>query len=484
MYALGNAAIKAAGLVLAPLYLNPTFLAVEEYGYFALLAVTFQFGIYVVGLGISQGLLRFMSDERFSHLHRALPFTALTLTSGAATLLCGAALLAAGPLAELLLDDVGLRFAIVLTVLYVGFKVLAAVPLTLLRVRERAGLYSSAACVETLILIGFALLFVVGKGEGLVGLLKAYAGSAAIICAVAVVAMLRVTSWSFNVDLLRPLVSYGAPLVLAGLAGWFLNAGDRYVLKVLADVEVIALYDWAARLGGIVNMFFVQSFQLAFAVIGLKQLGAGDAGVHRSTFRHYVLWTGWAVLALSLFTFDGMQLLSRWFGISSFYIGADVLVLPIALGFMAYGVYVVVNNILYAAARTGIISRNIALAATANLILNVALIPFLGAMGAALATFIAYTVLAAISAAQAEKEIHVGYQWSLFVAVIVAVVLLYVLALPSTSWPAYVRLPFRAALLAVFIPLMVLGRRVSAGEVMAPVRWLRSRTSTSGRRLG
>src|SRR5690606_22620517 len=110
-------------------------------------------------------------------------------------------------------------------------------------------------------------------------------------------------------------------------------------LKAFTDAEVVAVYGLAAKYGGLVNMLFVQSFQLAFTVIGLKALAPGGEGadVHRRTFRHFVVVTGWGVLGVSLLARDVTAALSP----NPAFLAAEPLVLPLALGFMAYGVYII-----------------------------------------------------------------------------------------------------------------------------------------------
>ena len=73
LYALGNIALKASGLLLAVLYLNPAYLSVADFGYYGLLIVTSQFAIFIAGLGLGAGLLKFMTDAAYESAHPVLP---------------------------------------------------------------------------------------------------------------------------------------------------------------------------------------------------------------------------------------------------------------------------------------------------------------------------------------------------------------------------------------------------------------------------
>ena len=456
LYALGNVTVKAAGLILAPFFLNPEYLSVEEYGYFALLNVTAQLGIFIVGLGLGTGLMRFMTSEAHRDERDALPFTALVTATAAAAIAVGALWVLDAPFAALLLDAPGKTGLIHLMALYVAFKVVGGIPMMMMRIQERAGWYSVAVVAEMGLLIGGVLWFLAYEGRGLEGVMLAYTCAAGGNVLVLMTGMLARVRPRFRPRLVGALVRFGAPLVMAGLAGWFLNAGDRYLLKWLAKPETVGLYDWSVRLAGVINMLFVQSFQLAFNVIGLKALGAGDVSVHRRTFRHYVVWTGWAVLGLSLLTPDLMAFLVARLNVSAFYRGAETLVLPLALGFLSYGVFMIANNILYATGSSGLISVNVLAAALFNGLINVALIPVWGAHGAALATFASYTLLAVLTARGAERRQPVGYPWRVFLIVVLLIFILYVPGLLVGGLPKGWRFSVRIALTVSYLPLLPL----------------------------
>ncbi len=135
LYALGNVALKASGLLLAVLYLNPAYLTVEGFGYFSLLIFTAQFCTFIAGLGLGTGLLKFMADPAYEGEHEALPFTTLLATLGTA----GVALIVlwglARPLAGLILDSPARAGLIHLMALYAVFKVVGQIPLMLSQVR-------------------------------------------------------------------------------------------------------------------------------------------------------------------------------------------------------------------------------------------------------------------------------------------------------------------------------------------------------------
>lgn len=468
VYALGNIALKASGLLIAPLYLNPELLTVEGFGQFALLNVTAQLAIFIVGLGLGQGLLKFVTDPDLAHKREVLPFTTLTATLGAVLVGCGAIAALAEPVTGVLLGPDAPSTLLVLVAGYVGAKVMGSIPLMLLRARERAGWYATAVGLEALVLVGAVYYFLAVLQWGLWGLMAAYTASATVGTTVLLVAMLRLVPWSFDRTLVLPLIRFGWPLAVGALAAWFLNLGDRYLLSWLVDDATTGLYEWAARLAGAVNMLFVQSFQLAFSVIGLKALGRGDAAadLHRTIFRHYVALTGWASLGIALLSYDLTRLLTA----EATYLEAEPLVLLLALGFMAYGVHFIITNVLYAAGKTGTMGSLVFAAAVLNLLLNLALIPFIGAIGAALTTYVSYLALALGNAYVAGKTQAVAFPWGRYAGVVALVVGLYALGWMVQDASPALRLSVRLGLIAAFPPLLVLTRFYTWREVRATAR--------------
>ncbi len=462
IYTLGNLALKAGGLVLLLLYLDPAVLSQAEYGRLVLLETVAQLGVVVAGLGLAQGLLKYGTDPAHTQEQGSLAFTALVASAGLAVVVGGGFVLAAGPLAALLLDDAGRAGIVRLLGAYIALKLVASVPYMALRIEERVGWYVLGVLVEFAVLLGGVYYFLAERGLGLEGVLLGFVASAAGAAGLLSVGLLARTPWRFRAGQAGLLLRFGAPLTFASLAGVLLNTGDRFVLDAFDGAEAVAVYGLAQKFGGLVNMLFVQSFSLAFAVLGLKALGslAPDAGgevgrLHRRTFRHFAVLTGWGVLGVSLLTFDVTALLSP----NPAYLDADRLVLPVALGFLGYGIYYIMVNVLYAAEQSGRVAGNVLAAALVNLVLNLALVPPLGAMGAALATLAAYAALAGITARQAHRLVPIAFPWRALAVVVLLAVGLWGLAQPSLAWERSARLAARLGLVALY-PALVLAAGV------------------------
>lgn len=463
LYALSNLTIKAAGLILAPLYLNTNLLPQESFGYLILLEATAQIFIVIAAFGIRSGLLKYMTDPAYKSKSDDLSFTAFVSVLVTSGLLAIIFWIASSQIASLLLEDGKLATTIQLIALYILFKTIAGIPLILMRIQERSGLFVLATIGELLVLIGGVYYFLVLQEMGLEGVLMAFVLSSFLSAFILSSALLLSVRWKFEFPFIPKLIAFGLPIVFAGLAGQVLNVGDRYILQWLTDAEIVAVYGWGTRIGGVINMLFVQSFHFAFIVIGLKTISADPENVHlyRRTFRHFVIWTGWAVLVLTLLTYDVTGLITD----EADYLKAEPLVFFISLGFMSYGVYYIMMNILYARGKSFLIALSVAGAAVFNIVLNILLIPYFGAIGAALTTFLSYLGLALFTAYNSNRQIKVHYPWRIFILVIVMLFGMYGIAYVSTNWELLERLLLRGGLILLYPIVIVLFRAYTMQEV-------------------
>ncbi|MBT8401246.1 MAG: polysaccharide biosynthesis C-terminal domain-containing protein, partial [Rhodothermia bacterium] len=259
------------------------------------------------------------------------------------------------------------------------------------------------------------------------------------------------------------------------------NSSDRYLLKWLSDPVVIAEYDWASRVAGVVNVLLVQSFQLAFLVVGLRRLDAEDVSLHREIFRHYVVWTGWALLGLAVLSGDAMQLMASVFSVDDSYVGISLLVLLVGIGFWAYGANQIVSSVLTGAGKTGVVAFCVGVAALSNIALNILLIPSFEGVGAAAATAIAFLILTVFSTRFAERLNTVGYDWPLAATTLAVVVALFFVTRVGNEWSVLPRISVRLGILMSYFPILILTRMYRLDELKGGLRTIISIVSGGSR---
>ncbi|MEM1268771.1 MAG: oligosaccharide flippase family protein [Bacteroidota bacterium] len=418
IYALANVLLKAGGLVLAILYVR--YLSQEGYALYDLIETLTKFATLAGGLGIGNGLLKFLtakvSDEQ-AFIGSAL------ISSAAVGLLCAALFYVFRvEIAVWLLGVESAAPAVGWGGVFVGTKIIVAVVMMVLRIRERAVAYAAVLVLELvalLVLVGVALLVF---DAGLTGILASMAGSAVFALMLCGGLAWRDLSARWAGSAFREMVRFGFPLIGASVGVFLLNLGDRYLINWILGTEAVAPYALQARLSGVLNLVLVNSFSLAFGVVGLKSLVESPEApaFFRRAFRHYVAGGGLMVLGLAVFAKDVLTIVSG----QQAYIEAYTLVLPYALGFYFYGLYYLWMTPLYAAGRSTLITGLVLGAATLNIALNLILLPVFGVMGAAVATVASYGGLAGCTFAIARRSLAVNYAWHALGLVLLLTVLL------------------------------------------------------------
>ncbi|HID12177.1 MAG TPA: hypothetical protein EYP17_12925, partial [Candidatus Latescibacteria bacterium] len=194
----------------------------------------------------------------------------------------------------------------------------------------------------------------------------------------------------FSPAQLKRMLRFGLPLLPASLAIWILTWSDRYLLRLLTNYSEVGLYDVAYKFGMIVNMVLVTPFRTAWLPFLFSVRDNPDSERIYGTVLTYFLIAAMALfLLLSLFSREIVRLLT-----TPDYLPAHRAIPLIALGYLCYGVYYIVDAGVLLEGKTQFYPLITGAGAALNVGLNLWLIPRFGMMGAALATLIAYVFIA------------------------------------------------------------------------------------------
>lgn len=193
---------------------------------------------------------------------------------------------------------------------------------------------------------------------------------------------------------LRAYLAFGAPLIPGAIALWVLSISDRYLLAAWTDDVQTANYVLSYQLGGsIINypmMLFLSVFEPRILLTERERGTTAAHGFIRDNARRYLRW------APLLFVVACAMVLGFKYLV---YPGFELQVAVTALVVVAHLVQAAGHfprKSLELAGRTRRIAHALGLAAATNIAVNVALIPLAGALGAAIATVLAYAVYLAV----------------------------------------------------------------------------------------
>jgi len=187
----------------------------------------------------------------------------------------------------------------------------------------------------------------------------------------------------------RGYLAFGLPTVPGNLSSWVVNSSDRYVIGIILGTAFVGYYSPGYTLGYAMYMF-VAPLGIILPAILSKYYDENKMDetkmVLKYSLKYFLLLAIPSLFGLSLLSEPLLEILS-----TSEIAREGYLVTPfVAVGTVFFGASVVVNQIIILEKKTTITGSLYTLAAILNLGLNLALIPYTGIIGAAIATLVAY----------------------------------------------------------------------------------------------
>lgn len=192
----------------------------------------------------------------------------------------------------------------------------------------------------------------------------------------------------FDVEIARRYFRYGLPLVINMIATWTISMSDRYLLALWEPREQVASYILSYQLGGsIITVPLVFAMALIFPRIIRIDRESGEQAALDYTHRLMKIYRRYmaAIFVLAC----GIVIPFKYFFYPAYEFN-PALIMVIVLAHVIFGFTHFFNKEFELNGKTMVITKGIGLGAILNTGMNVALIPLLGVLGAAISTLIAY----------------------------------------------------------------------------------------------
>jgi len=461
----GTADVFARGLnfLLLPVYFR--YLSLSDFGTLGLLLLFSSLAKIVVRLGLDAGFFRVHYDLEDTEARRRLAGTALVFSVAVAAAFMGLVALLAGPLTRFLLGQATpARGFVLLVAADVSVGALLFVPLNLLRIEDRARLFTGLTIFRHSTNAALKVLLLV-KGWGVGGALWSDVLSTAALALVLMPVLRGRARPALDRHLLGEMLGFGLPKVPHGLMVQVQNLADRKILDWYVPRAVVGVYQVGYSLAEAVK-FPLSSFETAWGPFVYSRLKQEDAP--RTLARV-------ATYAFAAFVFIGLgvalfarELLVVMAPRHPEFRAAAAVVPIVVLAYLFHGLFLLTSigiGVAKAARRYPMVT---AVAAAVNVGANFALIPRFGMLGAAWATVLSYATMAALGWALSRALYAVAFEWGRLLRVALCGVATYALSrlAPEALLTA---LLMKTAVLLLFPALLAL-----SGFASAPERaWLR-----------
>lgn len=365
-------------LLLLPLY--TTFLSPSEYGIgdmvitYAILAMPF------VTLSLEQGAFRLLIDSRDDETRKTAIISYVARTIFILSLVLGLAVLIGGYLFNAYIVGVALLYAI--SAIYLNASIWIA------RGLGDNSAYSKGSVIVGAFSLVLSITFIAIYGMGTNGMLLAL--TIANIAGV-IYFFLRLHLGKYiklkHIDnaVSKPLLGYSLPLVPNSISWWLINAADRTIIMIFLGAAATGIYSVAVKfpaiLIGLFSIFWIAWHEAASVHINHKDRDAFFSEVTNNTI---TLFGSLALVIIAGLAVSFKYIVGSEFDDSYNYV-------PILMfGALCSCIITLYGSIYAAKKQTRQILNTTLLAASINIILMLALTPFIGLFGAAIATAVAY----------------------------------------------------------------------------------------------
>lgn len=441
VYGIGSVLSKLAGFVLIPFYTH--YLTPADYGTLELLDLSIGlFGITVM-TWMGASAIRYYYEYEDQENRSEFVSTVLVAASVLGILAAILGIAFSPELSALVLKSPGSYKYFWLLSITFGFSTLNSVSFSFLRAKQQSGLVTIMSVASMILSLSLNIYFIAVLHLGVAGILLSSLISIALSAITLTLFTLREAKLSFNVEKLRALVVFGAPLVVNGVSAFALNFSDRFFLQHFTNAATVGIYALGYKFGFMLTFLVVQPFDMIWSSrvyeIARKQNGAE---LFSRIFRYYTFVLVLLALGLSLAAKDIIAIVA-----APSFREAYKIVPVVALAYVFQGAYRFMVGGIFLEKKTYHVGMIGAVSLAANLILNYLLVrPYQG-MGAAWATVLSFALMAGLAYVVSKRAYPAPYSVGPFLLSVLIAALMY-LGAAGISRPSVV---FSAGLGAIVL---------------------------------
>ena len=387
---IGTFSSKLLVYFLMPLY--TALLSKEQYGTADLITNAANFLIPFCCIGITHAVFRFAADSEEDARR--------VFSSGISVLsLSSVAFLALSPLLFFVPFLGEFSWLLVVYVICSNFHTLCA---EYIRAKGHTTLFAVQGIVGTALTIGFNLLFLIPMEMGVVGYVLSVAVADAVGTVFLIIAAKLHRDFSAKLvsrEKIKEMLKFSLPMMPTTVIWWITNVSDRYIVTYLKGSGENGLYSAAYKIPTLITLVatvFIEAWQ--FSAISDSKDGEDRNSFFGEVFERYqaIIFFGCACLIpLS-------QIATRALLDASYYEAWTFI--PVLLVATVFSSLTSFMGTIYTVSKRTVMSMVSALfGAVLNIILNILLIPDMGAQGAGIATMISYMAVFLIRAVSSKR---------------------------------------------------------------------------------
>lgn len=380
-----NILIALSSLILLPI-LTKNF-STSDYGVWVQITTTIALIPNIASLGLPYTMVRFLSAEKDKEVIQEGFYSIASITLVSTLFICILMFLFSKNIASALFNG-NVNLVMILSVI-VFFACLNTLLLNFFRTFQQMKRYSVFYLIQTYLGV-FVVSYIAMNGFGVY--MAVWGLLAANLITFFVMIMFIISNIGFKVPKFKNIkeyLSFGLPTIPGNLSSWIVDSSDRYVIGILLGTAFVGYYSPGYTLGNIILMILAP-FSLLLPSILPKYYDDGKMEqvktFLRYSMKYFLLIAIPSVFGLSILSKPILMILTT----SEIALHGYLITPFIALSALLFGVYAIISNVLVLEKKTEITGVIWIFAAVLNLGLNILFVPYLGIVGAAAITLIAY----------------------------------------------------------------------------------------------
>lgn len=379
VYGISGVLRNLVGFLMLPIYTR--YLTPEDYGVVSLMI--FFISLVEISLGARLGLatVKFFHDQEQESTRKEVVASALLITSIISLFLSLAIVVFSTPVSGLIFGESDLAIIVSIFSVLITTQAIETTGLDLIRIRNRVWWYFWYSLAKLVVQLILNVAFVVVLELGVLGVAIASATSSVFFAVIMFVVTVKDVGLCFNRVIAKAMFIFCAPLWVSGLVSLYIGSSNRYWMRIYSSLDDIGFFALAERLASVLVMLLWQPFYQYWSVERFRIKDRPDIiNIQNNTFIFAALILMVAALGLSLFA-DVIV----WIIASENFRVASYAVPFIALAYVLNCLTSFFNFSFEVKARTLVITKITNIVAVLITILNFALIPVYGFVGAAAA---------------------------------------------------------------------------------------------------
>jgi O-antigen/teichoic acid export membrane protein len=316
-----------------------------------------------------------------------------------------------------------------------------------MRLQEKPGLFIISNLIKFTTNLLLTILFVVGFHHRLEGIYEAQIIGNIIFFAFLSKYIWKHLEFRFERKILREMLSFSLPLMLASIAGFFITMTDRYTLKFMNGLAQLGSYQFGFKVSNAIKVIVVNSLNYAVQPLIYRLMNEPN---NKRFYSKVLTYSGFAIMYLviliSAFGKEIVMLLAQKKEYWNAY-----MIIP----FLSFGLFFgSLRDTLFTGlsfAKKSKVSAAITISSAAiNVLLNIALIFYFHSIGAAVATLLAQFIYFSLVWKYSQKYYFIPFETYKIFKIFLTGALLTTLAMIANNLTLLPSLGIKIVLVALF----------------------------------